>query len=626
MKKFLLPAFTALTALTMGTYASAIAQSPIAYTVSFPNAIHHEAEISVQFKQLTAAPLRVRMSRSSPGRYATHEFGKNIYHVKAFNAAGKPLVLNQLEGDVWEIPKHEAEVQIKYTLFGNWVDGTYAAIDQSHAHLNMPATLMWAYGMDQKPITVQFNDLKKQGWRVITQLKPMGNDVFYAANLQYLMDSPAELTLDKHVSWEVVNPDGKKQEISLSTHSDDDQAVVNKFADMVKRVVLEEQAIFGELPAFDYGKYVFLHDVHPSTAGDGMEHRNSTVIVQPAKAIEGNERRLLGTFSHEFFHSWNVERIRPKTLEPFNFAHANMSNELWFAEGFTQYYGALTLTRAGLNSVDDMLSSATGLINSVLNTPGAANFSAVESSRYAVFADANVAVDATNKANIFNSYYSYGGAVALALDLQLRSEFNLTLDNYMRQVWLAHGKTERAYTIPDLQNVLAKFTGKPEFAAGFFTKYVYGLQKADYAGLLDKAGLVLKRERAGKAWAGRLGALSSRSSEGVSRSTAAEGLMISSSTLMGTPVYKAGLDAGDMITVADGKNVKDMTTFNEVIAAHQPGDEVKIQYANRTGKHETVIVLEEDPGLTLVTYEKAGKTPSAAQLSLRNDWLSSKIK
>ena len=102
--------------------------------------------------------------------------------------------------------------------------------------------------------------------------------------------------------------------------------------------------------------------------------------------------------------------------------------------------------------------------------------------------------------------------------------------------------------------------------------------------------------------------------------------MISSSTLMGTPVYKAGLDAGDLITVADGKNIKDMSTFNEVIAAHQPGDQIKIQYANRTGKHDTVIVLEEDPGLSLVTYEKAGKTPSAAQLALRNDWLSTKIK
>jgi len=615
-----------LAALAIGTSVSAVAQSPIAYTVSFPNAVHHEAEISVQFKQLPASALRIRMSRSSPGRYATHEFGKNIYHVKAFNAAGKQLVLNQLEGDVWEIPKHEDEVQIKYTLFGNWVDGTYAAIDQSHAHLNMPASLMWAYGLEQRPVTVQFNDVKKQGWRVITQMKPMGNDVYYAANLQYLMDSPTELAADKSVSWEVANPDGKKQEIKLSTHSDDSQEVVNKFADMVKRVVLEEQAVFGELPAFDYGKYVFLHDVHPSTAGDGMEHRNSTIIVQPSRAIDGIEKRLLGTFSHEFFHAWNVERIRPKTLEPFNFAHANMSNELWFAEGFTQYYGGLILTRAGFNTTEDMLGSASGLINSVLNTPGGTHFSAVESSRYAVFADANVAVDATNKANIFNSYYSYGGAVALALDLKLRSELKLTLDDYMRQVWLAHGKTEKAYTIPDLQNVLAKFTGKPEFAAAFFSKYVYGLEKADYVTLLDQAGLVLQRDRAAKGWAGRLGALSSRSAEGTSRGTAAEGLMIASSSLMGTPVYKAGLDAGDLITTADGKSIKDGAAFNEVIAAHKPGDTFKIEYTNRAGKHETQITLEGDPALSLTTYEKAGKTPSAAQLAFRNAWLSSKIK
>ncbi|RZM24481.1 MAG: M61 family peptidase [Pedobacter sp.] len=625
MKKKLLGALTAAAVFALGG-ANANAQEPVAYTISFPNAIHHEAEVSIVYKQLAKGPLKVRMSRSSPGRYATHEFGKNIYHVKAFDGNGKALILNQIEGDVWEVPTHGDAVQIKYTLFGNWVDGTYAAIDQSHAHLNMPATLMWAYGTEQKPVTVQFNDLKKMGWKVITQLKPLGNEKYYAANMQYLMDSPAELTADKSVSWQVANPDGKIQELTLSTHSDDDQKVVDKFADMIKRIVLEEQAIFGELPSFDYGKYVFLHDVHPSTAGDGMEHRNSTVIVQPIKAIEGNEKRLSGTFSHEFFHSWNVERIRPKTLEPFDFSHANMSNELWFAEGFTQYYGALTLTRAGVNSTDEMLGSAAGLINSVLNTPGAANFSAVEASRYAVFADANVAVDATNKANIFNSYYSYGGAVALALDLQLRTELNLTLDNYMRQVWLAHGKPEKAYTIPDLQLVLSKFTGKPEFAAAFFTKYVYGLQKADYAALLDRAGLILKRERSGKAWAGRLAAASSRSSEGTARGNTTEGLMISSSTLIGTPVYKAGLDAGDLIISADGKNIKDGASFNEIIVAHHPGDEIKIQYSNRTGKHECIVKLEEDPALTLITYEKAGKTPSATQLELRNAWLSSKIK
>lgn len=603
-----------------------MAQSPVSYTISFPNAAHHEAEITMQLAQVPAGPLKFRMSRSSPGRYATHEFGKNVYNVKAVDAAGRSVALNQLEGDVYELPRHGAEVKISYTLFGNWTDGTYVSIDESHAHLNMPATLMWAYGMDKRPIRIRFTDLKKHNWRAATQLKPEGNDVYYAPDLQYVMDSPTELSDYKQASWEVVNTDGRKEGIRLTTHADDDQSVVDNFGKMVQRLVLEEKAVYGELPSYDFGNYTFIQDVYPTNSGDGMEHRNSTCIVQTTRQIAGNEKRLLGTFAHEYFHSWNVERIRPRTLEPFNFEHANMSNELWFAEGFTQYYGELLLERAGFDTPDDYYETAGALVNSVLNTPGARDFTPIQASRYAVYADAGVAIDPTNKNNIFTSYYYYGAATALALDLRLRIQFKLTLDDYMRQVWLAHGKTEKAYTVADLQNVLAKFTGNAEFAADFFKRYIYGTEKNNYAELLDNAGLILRRARPGQAWAGRLGAPVFRGSEGAARGTGTEGLLISSSTTKTSPAYKAGLDAGDIVTSADGKPVKDNASFNEIVDAKKPGDQIKINYRNRTGEHETMLTLEEDPTYEVVPYEKAGKTPSNAQLTLRNNWLSTKVK
>ncbi|WDF55213.1 M61 family metallopeptidase [Mucilaginibacter sp. KACC 22063] len=620
MKKLLL-AFSAL-----GLCFAAEAQNAVNYTFTFPNLVHHEAEVSMVIPQLPAGPVKVRMSRSSPGRYATHEFGKNVYNVKAFDAKGKPLAINQLAGDVYEIPQHGSEIKITYTLFGNWTDGTYVSIDESHAHLNMPGSLMWTIGMDNRPIRISFPDVKKHGWRVATQLKSEGNNTYFGPGLQYVMDSPTELSDYKETSWEVTNTDGKKEPIHLTIHSDDSQEVIDNFGKMVQRLVLEEKAVYGELPTYDYGSYTFLDDVYPTNSGDGMEHRNSTCIVQTTPRVAGYEKRLLGTFSHEYFHSWNVERIRPKTLEPFNFEHANMSNELWFAEGFTQYYGDLLLTRAGFNTDEDFYDDAAGLINSVLNTPGARDFSAVQASRYAVYADAGVAIDATNKANIFNSYYVYGGAIALALDLHLRTEFKLTLDDYMRAVWLAHGKVEKAYTIPDLQNILAKLTGNPSFAANFYKKYVYGLDKNDYAALLDKAGLVLRRWHPGKAWVGRIGAQAFRGSEGAARGNNAEGVLIASAIAKYTPAYKAGLDAGDIITAADGNTVKDYAALTELINSKKPDDKLKIAYKNRTGEHETTLTLEEDPAYEVVTYEKAGKTASDAQLAIRKAWLSTKVK
>ncbi|MVN92205.1 M61 family metallopeptidase [Mucilaginibacter aquatilis] len=607
--------------------ATALAQSEISYTVSFPNAIHHEAEISMRVPQVPAGVMRFRMSRSSPGRYATHEFGKNVYNVKAVGESNKPLSVKQIEGDVWEIASHGSTVIVTYTLFGNHMDGTYVGIDASNAHLNMPAAFMWVVGMDKRPLTFKFNDLDKYGWKVATQLKPQSGNVYSAPNFQYMMDSPTSLAPYKKYSWDIVNADGKKQAIHLTSHSDDDQATIDGFGQMVKKVTLEAQAVFGELPVYDYGNYVFLHDVASSNAGDGMEHRNSTSIVQTTPKIAGNEVRLLGTFSHEYFHSWNVERIRPKTLEPFNFTHANMSNELWFAEGFTQYYGGLILERAGLMSLTDHNRTIAGLVNTVLISPAANHYSPAQMSRYAVFADAGTSIDQNNNANVFTSYYTYGGATALALDLRLRSQFKLTLDDYMRAIWLTHGKPEKPYTIVDLQNVLAAFTKDAAFAADFFKRYINGFEKNDYAKLLDNAALILRKAQAGKAWAGALSGAGGRGRSGQAIGVDNNGLLIGTSLAMNTPFYKAGLDAGDVLLNVDGNTIQaNGQALADAINAKRPGDKITVNYKNRAGNHQTVVTLEENPAFEVVTYEAAGKEPSAAQMQFRNNWLNSKIK
>ncbi|HVV55022.1 MAG TPA: hypothetical protein VHC47_06850, partial [Mucilaginibacter sp.] len=360
MKKFCLLAIATLfTSLAFAQFDNK--EKPIFYAISFPNAVHHEAEIVMTIPQ-TSGILWLRMSRSSAGRYATHEFGKNIYNVKAFNVDGTPLEIKQVEGDVYEIADHGETVKVSYTLFGNWTDGTYTCIDPSHAHLNMPATFMWVVGEDKRELKFEFNDLDKYGWKVATQLKHVGDNIYSAPNMQYMMDSPTELSAFKETSWEV-NNNGKDEKINLTVHSDDDQATIDNFAKMVQRLVLEEKAVFGELPTYDYGEYTFLDDVYPTNSGDGMEHRNSTCIVQTVPKVAGNEVRLLSTFAHEYFHSWNVKRIRPKSIEPFNFEHADMSSELWFAEGFTQYYGELLLVRAGFHTPEEYTRTLSGLIN-----------------------------------------------------------------------------------------------------------------------------------------------------------------------------------------------------------------------------------------------------------------------
>jgi len=592
----------------------AFAQNEVRYVVSFPNAIHHEAEIAMEIPNVPAGNLKVRMSRSSPGRYATHEFGKNVYNFKAFDASGKALVIKQTAGDVYEIPAHGNAVKITYTLFGNWIDGTYAGFDETHAHMNIPATFAFPVGMDARPRLVEFKYADQQNWKVATQLKPMGKNTFYAPNFQYFMDSPIEIANYKTAKWEVKNHDGKVQTIHLIAHSNDTQAAVDKYADMLKKMVDEHYAVWRDFPVYDYGNYYFLNDVYPANAGDGMEHRNSTSIVQRTPKIEGYESNLLGTFSHEYFHSWNVERLRPKTLEPFNFEHSNISDELWLAEGFTQYYGGLLLTRAGLKTADNSIQAFNGMVNAVLNSPGAKDFSPIEASRYAVFADAGVAIDQTNKGNIFLSYYTYGAATALALDLTLRSEFKLTLDDYMRALWKAYGKPEIAYTVPDLEKTLAELTKNASFAKAFFGKYIYGKQKNDYAKLLLNAGLVLRKANSGQAYAG-FGNLN-----------ATDGKVTLLQTSKGTPAYQAGLDVGDVILSIDGREATDASVIDQVTKAHKPGDVVEIKYQYRGENKSTKLTFAENPTLEIVSIEKTGGTLTPAMQTFRDNWLNSQVK
>lgn len=593
---------------------TASAQNEISYAVSFPNAIHHEAQISMQIPNVPAGKLKVRMSRSSPGRYATHEFGKNVYNLKAFDEHGKLLKINQPAGDEYDIAEHGKNIKITYTLFGNWIDGTYAGFDETHAHMNIPATFAFPVGLDARPRLVKFNYNEKQNWKVATQLKPMGNDTYYAANFQYFMDSPTEIADYKSASWQVKNKDGKLQTIHLISHSKDEQKTIDNYAEMLKKMVDEHYAVWGEFPVYDYGNYYFLHDVYPDYAGDGMEHRNSTVIVQRTPKIEGYESNLLGTFSHEFFHSWNVERLRPKTLEPFDFTHSDISNELWLAEGFTQYYGNLLLKRAGFKTADNAAQTFNGLVNAVVNSPGAKNFSPIEASRYAVFADAGVAIDQTNKGNIFLSYYTYGAATALALDLKLRADFKLTLDDYMRALWKAYGKPEIAYTIPDLEKTLGVLTKNQSFAADFFKRYIYGTEKNDYAKLLLNAGYVLRKANAGKAYTG------------IGRVTFDDGKAIVPQTLSGTPAYDAGLDFGALLLTIDGIEIKDQSALTKVTDAHKPGDVVDVTYNYHGTAKSTKLTFTENPILEIVSIEKTGGSLTKEMQNFRDNWLNSQIK
>ena len=611
--------------LFLSAFAFAQSSSPVVYRVAFPAPEHHYAQIEVTFADVPAGTLETRMSRSSPGRYALHEYAKNVFELQAFDGKGTALTATRPNPYQWDISGHDGTVRILYKIYGDHVDGTYLGIDPTHAHMNMPATLLWARGFDSRSVRITFEPPKNLGWVAATQLFPTSDPLtFTAPNLQYLMDSPTELSAQTIRTFKVRGPDGREATIRAAIHHDAGDAEVNEYVAGAAKIVKEHAAVFGELPDFEPGYYTFLGDYVPWGGGDGMEHRNSTVVAAPVSLrMPGMVADVLDTVSHEFFHAWNVERIRPKTLEPFNFEEANISGELWLAEGFTQYYGSLIMARSGLSKRDEEAAGLARAAVTVINSPARQFRSAVQMSQMAPFTDAARSVDKTNFSTTFISYYTYGSAVALALDLSLRDKTDgkLSLDDYMRAMWRIHGKpggpqpglVGNPYTLADARARLAEVCGDRAFADQFFDKYVEGREVADYARLLLRAGYVLRKRNAGGAWLAPVNLVDASGT-------------INNLLPWGSPAFEAGLDQGDVIIDVEGKPMA-AGVLQAALKSRKPGDRLAITYKRRGGATGTAtITLKEDPALEVVTVEATGGTLTAAQKSFRDSWLGSKVK
>lgn len=577
---------------------------PVRYDLRFDNAAHHEAQVSVTWRQVPAGPLRVQMARSSPGRYALHEFAKNVYSVSAIDGAGRPLALTRTDPYGWSVVGHDGTVTVRYTLFGDHGDGTYAQIDRSHAHLNMPATMLWASGYDERPIEVRFHAPDPR-WKVATQLAP-GREpgTWWAPDLQYLMDSPTELSDFSLRTWDV---DG--QTIRLAVHHLGTEADVDRFAAKVKRVVAQHAAVWGGLPRYDNGSYTFIADYLPWATGDGMEHRNSTVIVGTDPLAPADTSQL-DTASHEFFHQWNVERLRPAGLEPFDFTRANPSPSLWFAEGFTSYYGVLMVHRAGESTIDALLATLGRETSGLLASPARRYGTPQEMSLRAPFVDAAKSIDPTNP-NIYVSYYGYGAVLALTLDLTLRTRpGGHTLDDYMRQLWRQQGQQEKPYTAADLERGLADLTGDAQFARSFFAASIEGSALPDLAPLLDRAGLTLRTAKPGR---GYVGAAAVSAKDGV--------LVLDAASIPGTPLYTAGMERGDVLVSVGGAAMVDPAAWQGTVDRLGVGDRAEIVFRQRGVERRATLVAVADPSVEIVRSEAAGRPLTPAQHAFRTAWL-----
>jgi predicted metalloprotease with PDZ domain len=242
-------------------------------------------------------------------------------------------------------------------------------------------------------------------------------------------------------------------------------------------------------------------------------------------------------------------------------------------------------------------------------------YNVVDMSRQAPFVDAAVSIDVVNTPNNFISYYTYGQALALGIDLSIRARFpGKSLDDWMRQMWREHPDSNKPYTLEDLEQALATATGSKDFAADTFRRHIYGKEPMDYQALLAHAGLLLeKRTGPNRVWTGVQFATWSD-----------QGMTLTNPTLRDSPLYDAGLDRGDRIVEWDGRAPKTQVELDAILARHKPGDKIHLRAETRGGRREVDLVLAEAPGFQITPYELADRQLTPEMAKFREAWLSSK--
>lgn len=594
-------ATTALGSLLLAFHCSA---AEVQYQLDLSRVKQQQAEITLTLTGLPKRPLTIAMASSSPGRYARHDFAKNIFDLRAFDGAAKPLTLTRTAASTWQIAGNSSAVVLKYRLFADHADGTYSQIDRRHAHLNIPASFMFAPEYASAPVKLSIIN-KPEQWRVATQLTEIKGQ-WQAKNIDDFMDSPLEISDHQLLSF-TQSSQGQNYQINIALHHQGNLTQAEHLKTLVQAVVKEQQAIFGELPDFAGKRYTFLADYLPAVASDGMEHRNSTVVTDDRSLLQA-EYAQVETMSHEFFHAWNVERIRPQSLQPFDFTKTNMSDLLWFAEGFTNYYGKLALKRSGYFSQKAYFEQVLKALNRTLQAPGRRFHGPAGMSQQAVFVDAGVSVDPTDYGNNYLSYYTYGEVIALGLDLQLRVKFDSSLDQLMRQMWLVYGKPEVPYDAVALQKQLAAVSGDANFAQKFFQEQINQSQLPDFKALFAELGLTLELAEPDKAFAGAVNFRQEGSA-----------LVVASRPYVDSAWANAGVGLGDTLLKLGDYPLNNEQDVQLALKHAKPGEKLALQFQQKGELITTEIMLGQDPRLVLVQNDRA----TAVQIKRRHDWLAS---
>jgi len=541
----------------------------ITFTVSMPQPHTHLFSVMVRVQRPTGPTPTAEtlvMPVWTPGSYLIREFQRHVQDFAATGAGGNPLPWTKKDKNSWVVATSGArDWQATYRVYANELSVRTSELNSDHAFWNNANLLMYVGGAVAAPATLRI--VPRPGWQIATGLPAVAGEAnsFHADNFDILYDSPVEVSNFKVISFTVRNVPHR---IVIDGEGNYDPERVRN--DVQKIVETEVAIMGGEIP---YHDYTFI--LHLRSNGDGgLEHANSVALGYPSFGFQSPNAQSGSTYkdfhslvAHEFFHLWNVKRIRPDALGPFDYSKENYTKLLWVAEGFTEYYAGIALRRAGLVSSREFLENQAKAFQDLQETPGRLVQSVDESSF-----DAWIKFyrQDENSINSQVSYYDKGAILGLLLDLEIRKRSHGTksLDDLMRYLFNEFYKKNRNYSPEDFQKASELMAGSS--LEPFFAGYVRGRTELDYDGALSVAGL--KLETVGRA--NPPDEVLPEPFIGAALEQRGERLMVSA-VISGSPAYEQGLNTGDQIVAWDGNRATKAFVFAR-LAEKKPGDVVHL--------------------------------------------------
>lgn len=579
---------------------------PWQYVVSMPQPENHLIRVQLTISDWQEKYLDLHLPVWSPGSYLVREYAKNLQGFKATDELGNPLAWQKKSKNHWRIAKAETKaeaktqtggaIQISYQIFANELTVRTNHMDGTHGFFNGAATFMFVPGYESHPWTVEIL-LPRREWAIATALPAVVDraNTFYANDFDTLADSPFEVGL--HSRHEFSVRDIPHDLIIWGEGNPNPEQIIKD----ITKIIEVEADLFGSLP---YDRYLFL--LHLSTnVNGGLEHKNCCTLNFSRLGFRKEAYlKFLNLVSHEFFHTWNVKRLRPKALEKFDYDQENYTPSLWFSEGTTSYYDQLITLRAGLYDAKHYLKLVGDSITRLQTTPGRFVQTLSESSW-----DTWIKLyrPEANSQNTQISYYLKGELVSMLLDLLIRNQTanQRSLDDVMRLMWQYFGKSETGFTESELYAVAESVAGRD--LQPFFRNHLHTTNELDYNYYLEPFGLCV--QPVPKDYPPYIGMAVKT----------VHGLTTVKSVDSNSPAQMAGINSGHELLAINGIRVS-AESFVDRLQEFEPDDVIELSLFNQDRLYNTHLVLQEPVCDRYAIVSVANPTP--VQDEYLRAWLS----